>query len=312
MPLDRSQNRKSALGAILIISIVVIAAVVFFLGDIVRLTQRSIKVIALVPDAAELDTGTPVWIAGREVGSIKEIHFRGVQTDSSERLALVLQIPREYADQIRLDARVRVTSAMMIGKPVIEIYPGSAAFPAIRDHDTLRVRPKGTLEGVMDRAMALTADFERLIVDTRSFQQSARRGSVRLNELQNNLTAVTTSFRTFTTSLQQSPLSDPRLRTLLGDISRHNREIREQLGRAQERARQSRTEMQPALHQLMARSDTISRVLAELRMHVTENGGGLLVRAQKDSAIVKALHEAQVQLDSLMAETKRNPLRYWF
>jgi hypothetical protein len=52
--------------------------------------------------------------------------------------------------------------------------------------------------------------------------------------------------------------------------------------------------------------------IASLQEAVNSGGGGLLVRAQKDSAIIKGLHRARNQLDSLIAETKSNPLRFWF
>ena len=59
-------------------------------------------------------------------------------------------------------------------------------------------------------------------------------------------------------------------------------------------------------------NDTIRAILTDIQARIDAGGGGLLIRAQTDTAIIKAFHEAQVQLDSLIAETKRNPSRFWF
>jgi predicted nucleic acid-binding Zn-ribbon protein len=202
----------------------------------------------------------------------------------------------------------------LVGEPVVDIEPGSPSAPAMRAGDTLRVSQSGTLEGVMDKAQSLTLDFDKLVLDMQSFQNGAQRGSERLARLQNNLMAVSGEFRDFSRSLTDSPAHDAstRVQAALKHMQAQNQQLRVALHDAMQRAQSTRADVQPALHRLMARSDTISQLIASLRQQMTQGGGGLLVRAQKDSAIVKALHEATRQLDSLMTETKRNPLRFWF
>ena len=95
-------------------------------------------------------------------------------------------------------------------------------------------------------------------------------------------------------------------------MAARTRELRAQLEAAGERARAAHSDASPSLERLAAHADTISSILAELDTRVKQGGGGLMIRAQRDSAISKGLHRAQQLVDSLIAETKRNPLRFWF
>jgi hypothetical protein len=63
------------------------------------------------------------------------------------------------------------------------------------------------------------------------------------------------------------------------------------------------------LRRLQSRADSLTALLDSAAQSLS---GGLLVRAQRDSALVHAVFRARAQLDSLIAETKRNPLRFFF
>jgi hypothetical protein len=129
------------------------------------------------------------------------------------------------------------------------------------------------------------------------------------------MAAAARGLREFTLAVQEGPintLSDPEFKRIVGSLGSSIGELRQTFMQAAERARAARDDAEPALRRLAARADTISMQITTLQNAIASSGGGLLVRAQTDTAIVKALHEAQVQMDSLIAETKRNPLRFWF
>lgn len=315
MPADRSQNRKVFVGALTITGLIGVAALIFLVPDLFRFAERSLELVALMPGAGALEKGSPVWIAGRKVGEVKSVEFRGPQTDSTERIAVVLRVPRKYAGHIRKDSHVRITSERLIGEPAVDILPGSIASPPVQDHDSLHLRVSGTLEDVMNKTLVLTTDFDRLIVQMQKVERPAEQRTREMQRLRVNLARMTQEFRNVAAAIQNSPMrtfSDPEFRALLDRVNGNSRALRVQLSRAMQRARSAQSDAQPALNRMMARADTISSVIDTIRARIQTGGGGLLIRAQKDSAIVKALHEASVQLDSLMAETKRNPLRFWF
>ncbi|MGQ0813119.1 MAG: MlaD family protein [Gemmatimonadota bacterium] len=316
MAQDRSQNRRARIGAALGGAVIGVMLLVFFAADVFRRVRPSIEVVALMPQAGALEKNSEVWIAGRKVGSVVSVELRPSATDSTERVAARMSIPRKYASQIRTDSEVRVTSQRLIGAPVLDILPGSPGTPNIADGDTLRVRPSGSIEGLLNRTFALNASMEAFIADLRSIERVANAAREReLRRLNQSLKGAMAEFRALTLALRNSPmaaLSDPAFAAALASFNARAAQLGQALRAAADRAQRAQSDAAPSLRRLAARGDTISSVLAEIQRKIDESGGGLLVRAPKDSAIAKGLREAQVQLDSLMAETKRNPLRFWF
>jgi len=202
----------------------------------------------------------------------------------------------------------------LIGNPLVDILPGSASAPPVADHDTIRVRPTGTLESILNKTIALSASFHSLFLEAAESKENASNRSRELARLNARFGAATIEFRKVMAALESSPMhtfTDPEWHTLMEHLMATSRDMSSALHAATERARKAGSDARPSLQRLAARADTISAQITALRASLSE-GGGLLARAQRDSAIVKGIHEAQVQLDSLMAESKRNPMRYWF
>lgn len=315
MPIDRNQNRNALFGAAIVAGFILIGFIIFFIGDVLRAFQPHIEIVAVVDYAGGLGENSPVWIAGKEVGMVTSVDMRDVRTDSTQRVAVTMKIPAEYAHYVRRDSRARITTARIVGSPVVDILPGSPSAPAIADGDTLHIRPSGSLMDVMDRAIAVSSAFDTMFQEMRLLEAPAVRRTDQLARINAHLATVTTEFRSLMLALQEGPLqslSDPQMRAIIDRLGTRTRQLSEAFGRAAQRARAARSDAQPEIESLMARADTIAREIARVQAVMESGGGGLLMRAQQDSAIMKAIHGAQVQLDSLMAETKRNPLRFWF
>lgn len=315
MAVDRSQNRSAVFGGLIVAGILALATLIFFVPNLLRLLHPAIEVVAVMGDAGALKKGAAVWIGGHEVGIVELVNVRGIAFDSTERVAVHLRIPKKYAEHIRQDSRVRLTTQRLIGDLLVDVLPGSPNLPPIQDHDTIHARVSGTIEGLLNKSLALTADFHKMFEESGNFQKTAASRTRDVQRLNVTFTAANAQLHELLTALESSPmrtLTDPQWRSMMDHLMATSSELTRALHGAAERARKAKSDALPSLERLMARADTISAQIAALQASLTENGGGLLARAQKDSAIVKGIHEAQVQLDSLMVETKRNPLRFWF
>ena len=315
MPGDRSQKRSATIGAAIILGIVVFASGLFFIQDILRVFRPAFHLVALMGDAGALQSGSPVWIAGRPVGTVKTVVIRGVDVDSAERVAVTLQIPRKYQTHVRRDSQVRMTSSSLIGNPVIDISPGSPGAKMIADGDTLRSTGPGSVEALMDHTLAVSNGLRGLFADLNTLKSSSPNAPAEFARVNSNLQHVTLQFHQLMTNMQNGPINrlhEPAFRNAVADLRAMSGQLSSQLSAASERARRARSSSEPALRLMAARADTIQAQMALVQQRIAEGGGGLLLRAQKDSAIMRAVHGAQEQLDSLMAVTKRNPLRFWF
>ena len=315
MPADRSQKREARIGALIVAGLAAALLLVFFVPDLMRMAQPSMHLVALMGDAGALGKNSPVWLAGRKIGIVTAVEFRPANVDSTVRMAVHLDVAKKFTSHIRKDSYIRITTERLIGEPIVDIIPGTLAARPVEEDDTLRLPFRSSLEAVMDKAIALTDDFDSLVIHMKSIRGPAKARQDVIAHINKNLQAVTLQFHELSAGLANSPmamLSDPKFRATLTHLSGNARQLREGFAAAAGRAHAAQSDAEPALKRLMARADTITRTLDELKLVVSQSGGGLILRAQKDSAIMKAVHGAQVQLDSLMAETKRNPLRFWF
>ena len=315
MVVDRGQNRHALYGALIGVGLIALTLVFFFIPDVYRKLRPSIEVVAVMAEAGALERGSEVWLAGREVGTVVTVEFRPAGADSATRVAVTMDVPKKFQPFIRKDSEVRITTERVIGVPVLDILPGSPTAPPIDDHDTLRVRHSGTITELLEKTEALTASSQQFFTDVKSVEHRTTNRAAEVARLNRNLGTTMSEFRTLTTMMRSSPgraLSDPTFKQMLQNLSATSRQVSNALTTAAERARRAQSDAEPSLRRLSARADTIGSIIAAIQARIETSGGGLLIRAQKDTAIVKGLHEAQVQLDSLIAETKRNPLRFWF
>jgi ABC-type transporter Mla subunit MlaD len=315
MPGERSQKREALRGALTLIALSLVFVLIFFAADVRRLFTPMATLHVVMPSAAGLQKGAAVLLAGQTVGEIESIEVRPPNADTLDRVVLSVRVERRHLEHIREDSEARITSLRMVGDPVIDILPGTATQPALQPGDTLRTRTAATPASAMKRAVSLQESLQGLIAESRTLGTQARDRAAQAKRLNARLATTSRELRAFTAAVRGGPLntlSDPEFKRIVGSLGDMIGELRSTFMQAADRARAARGDAEPALRRLAARADTISAQISQLQNAIAQSGGGLLVRAQTDSAIVKALHEAQVQMDSLIAETKRNPLRFWF
>lgn len=315
MPRERSQNREALWGGLALGALVLAFLLIFFLADIRRMFTRTDDLYVLMPSAAGLQRGSEVWLAGRTVGEVKEIEVRPPGSDSLQRVMVRVEVEQRHREHIRRDSEARVTSFGVIGDAVLDITPGNPAVPAIHENDTLRFRDAGTTAEAIARARSLTESMRELVAESKVVAQRAEDRSAHAKRMIDRLSVTARELEAFTTAVQEGPLntlSDPEFNRVLQSLAGTVEELRGSFAQALERAQKAKADAEPALRRLTARADTISQAIGRLQQAIQQSGGGLLTRAMTDSAIVKALHVAQAQLDSLIVETKKEPWRFWF
>lgn len=314
MAVDRSPNRSVLIGTAIVIGAILVTVVVFFIPDVKRKLTPSIELVAVMADAGALETGSEVWVAGHEVGTVLKVEVRPAGSDSMRRIAVTMDVPSKYSENIQRGSEVRLTTETLIGKPVLDILPGGTGGP-IRDGDTLVVRQSGNLTGLLERTEAMTARSHQFFRDLETVERRTTNRAAEIRRLNRNLKVTMTEFSALMKSMGSSPMqtfSDPEFKRLIDRVMNTSGQLSKALDNAADRAWRAKSDAEPSLRRLAARADTIQGIVSDIQMRIQEGGGGILIRAQKDSAIVKAIHEAQVRLDSLIAETTRSPWRFWF
>ena len=297
-------------GFALLLGVCALATVVFFLADLRNLFREHYTLYAVFPSAPRLRTGSAVWIGGRRVGQVAAISFRPIVDDTMPSVAVRLDIPREHHVLVRRGSTVRLTSARLIGEPVVDILPGPTGQPVLEPGDTIFARRK--------------TGRQELSESLREFQSSLNGLSATTRKLGPALDARSAQFALLAKRVEnvQREVGNLRERTAGGTLDRfvNDNELQSALAALGQTMQQIGPALQnttarytdPALPQAFGRlqenARRISTQLAVLRETLANSS---LTRFSADSALTRAIHLAQIELDSLVAQTRNNPLRYW-
>ncbi len=308
--MNNRQSRRVASGFLIMAAALGFALGVFFLADLRTALQKRYTLYAVLPTAPRLRVGSPVWIGGHRVGQVKTIGFRRVLADSGPTIAVQLSLPREVQPLVRRGSLVRLTSARLVGEPAVDIVPGDPGEPLALEGDTLFPLTLTGRAQALDSFRHFQRSLDSLLVATRSLSPLVETRKAQFVLLAEQIAGLQTAFSSLRQRLANGSadrlLSDPALQNALASIST----TVQQLGPAFQGAasRYSDPVLRQAFGTLQLRAASLSTQLQRVREQFAHSS---LLRFSQDSSLARSLHQAQVELDSLMAETRRNPLRFW-
>jgi phospholipid/cholesterol/gamma-HCH transport system substrate-binding protein len=107
--------------------ILIICALLLFAGGVVVMGSKTkfflpkgdLKV--MMSDAAGLKVGAPVWLAGVDVGLVREIRFS--HPHESNEVEILLQVDRRALKKIGHDSRITIKTRGLLGEKYVDITP---------------------------------------------------------------------------------------------------------------------------------------------------------------------------------------------
>jgi hypothetical protein len=306
-PAGRGDARRALLGALLIAAIVGVGGVTFFLDDIVDAVRRQTTIVAVIEGVPNLRSGAGVWIAGRPAGRVARLELLPTQ-DSAALVAVRLRIPTRLRDQLRTDARVRITSARRIGEPALDILPGTPGLPAFPAGDTLVAYSGMTMQDVGQRAASLYTGIDSLTAAAAPLAGPANSRMRTLGQALVHAEAARAEFAALSAAAANGSLrllEDPALGRAIASLRNAAGFVSTRL----DATAPHRAELNEATTALRERID---RLVATLDAIDLSSENGTLARMGNDSALTRALDGVRAQIDSLIAEAKANPARFIF
>jgi phospholipid/cholesterol/gamma-HCH transport system substrate-binding protein len=306
--MKQRQTGRVVAGIAIIIGTGLLLLIVTSMTVILQAIRGTYDVHAVFEQASGLRVGAPVWIAGHDAGQVTAIGFRPVGHDSAPGVVVTIRLPKAARTYVRRDSRVRLTSARLVGDPIVDITPGSTTAPLLQPGDTLYAPPPTTHASVMRQAVIFSEAIDSLMAAIESLKTPVERASRRWEHIGSRLDAASSELAILRNAIAAGHALD--LRTIIDRIHALGNaldELQEAFARAGTNSGNSG--VKSALENARRRASHIARELDEAGRMLE---GGMPGRMQTDSAITVALRRAQVELDSLVAETRRNPLRFWF
>jgi phospholipid/cholesterol/gamma-HCH transport system substrate-binding protein len=306
------QRRRILVGRLLMVGLILGALVIFFMEDLITIFDEEYSIVVVFPGAAGMTEGSPVWLSGREVGTVASVGFMPSGGDSLARVVLNLTLPVDVKSQVREDSKVRLTSVGFVSEKVVDIVPGTAAFPELEPGDTLRQEPLLTPKDLTRRAGIVSQRLDTVMTELRSHVPDIRARLLQTQHAFAGLDGVMSEAQQLQSDMDANPgfalLRDPAFEASLRNTRAHAAELPELIARLRNSAGAA-SDVRVALARLQARADSLSVQLAAAT-NALYNPNGTLARMQQDSAIARAIGAARAQLDSLMADMRSNPLRY--
>src|SRR4051812_7971998 len=118
MPRTRSLAwSELKVGVITIIAIVIAAVLIFSLTGSKGFVWQRYTLKTRLANVAGLAPGSPVRVAGVQVGSVKEVQFAGEQVD------VVFDMRKDLRDRVTTGSIARLGSVSLLGEGAVDISP---------------------------------------------------------------------------------------------------------------------------------------------------------------------------------------------
>jgi phospholipid/cholesterol/gamma-HCH transport system substrate-binding protein len=131
------KNRLAAVGAFVIVGLLLFAVGLFLIGNRRLLFVDTIDVYAEFQEVASLMKGGKVRVAGMDAGEVDEIEFpRG----PSEKFRVKMRIRKDLHPLIRLDSVASIQSDGLVGNKFVQIQTGTDQSPPVPDNGTIQSR----------------------------------------------------------------------------------------------------------------------------------------------------------------------------
>jgi len=124
---------KMKVGLVVTVALVIILITVIFAGSLENLFAKNITLFAQVQDVRGLRSGSPVWLAGIEIGSVKNIRL-----DAKNGTIITMAIRSDAADFIMKDATATVMTMGLLGDKYVELTHGSEESGKVTPNDILK------------------------------------------------------------------------------------------------------------------------------------------------------------------------------
>jgi phospholipid/cholesterol/gamma-HCH transport system substrate-binding protein len=303
-------------GAVVLVTLAILLYGGYRLGQQAHLFSRRYQLVAFVPNASGLRQGGSVTVAGQLVGTVREVAFLPVDSDTTRNLRLVLDVEETVAEQIRADSKARLRTQGLLGDKVFDISPGTLRYSRLKAGDTIPIAPSLDYDQIVQQASGAVGDVVGLTKDLRQVSGGIARGEGTVGQLVTNralydqLTGTLDQTNRLIARMQ-SPngtvgrlLDDPQLYRNLVRVTASVDSLTTAVSRSQGTVGKLLTDdsLYVRLVGVASGADSLTKLLTR--------GNGLAARLLTDQESYDRLNKTLGELNEILVDVRRNPGRY--
>lgn len=274
-------------GLVVMVGFVIFSLAILSFGTIRNFFLPRIPVEALFPNVKGLKQGAPVWLAGVEVGNVKEIRFP--REGQPKGIQVIMEIDTAMRGMIKADSTASIRTQGLLGDQYIEIALGSPSASPL---------PANTpLQGI------LSVDIKELVSGSSEMLEEISRFLKNISGLTaDQISKLIENLNTLITRLDKGGGTTGRL---INDPSLYN-EIKDLTVTAKELVKKLE-ESQGTVGKLIENPELYNRLTTAAGSFETfteklEKGEGTLGKAASDPELYEHMNKAAERLDNLMAK----------
>ena len=163
MPRTRSLAwSQLRIGVLTIVAIVIASVLIFTLTGAKGFFWQRSSLKTRFPNVAGLAKGSPVRVAGVEVGSVTDVEFAGTEVD------VTYEVKNDIRPRITDQSIATLGSVSLLGESAVDITPASGGTP-VPDYGYVKTgRAKGSLADVTEQVTTGVEELTGLVKDVRA------------------------------------------------------------------------------------------------------------------------------------------------
>ena len=268
--------------------------------------ESKISFVSYFDNVNGLAKGSPIWLAGVEVGNVTSIGFDVF--DSPRRVKVVCRVTRKVHRYLNADARAQLRTIGFLGDKYIEIMPGLQGAPAIESMAEIEVEDVGSAEAMFEAGETAMRDAGKLVSDFDTLLAGMNAGKGTLGQMATNdtlytqLTALLANLTKLSADLQENQQS------LVSSIEHMSQSVGDLATQVNENAGTlGKLITEPDLYDnLNATSARLDSILT--KVDLADGNLGLLVN---DTGLYVELTNLMVRANNLISDIQENPRDYF-
>ncbi len=173
-------------GLLVLVAVGTLLLAIYKLGETSNLFTKRYTLYVFLANARGISRGGSVTIDGVVAGTINDVRFLPVSSDTTRNLRLSLSIDRKLQPQVRADSRASLRSLGLLGDKILDIKSGTPRYNMLQPGDTIPVVPAIDVDDVIAQASSVVQDLVQLTSDVKSITGGIVRGDGTMGQLVTN------------------------------------------------------------------------------------------------------------------------------
>ena len=199
--MENTREFEFKVGIFILIGIAILFLIVFSVGDI-NISKTGYKIKVLFNFAGGIGGTAPIRYAGVGVGQVQGI--RVVYDEKEKKTKAELTAWINDGMRIENDSVVTINTLGLLGEKYLEIFPGTAGKPYLKNNDTIVGKDPVPMEKVTENLASLS-DSIKEIVDKLNKGEGTLGKLMFKDEVYDDLKATTGNFKAFSEDIRRHP-----------------------------------------------------------------------------------------------------------